>query len=200
MLRPRNGDRTALVVDANLLDAAAATFRQYGWHEATLERIATEARLSRVTLHRRGVTKDALLAGLVDRAVEDYRRRLWPSLTSVGPASDRLRRALIALCETAEEHMSLLLAVRSMSDAIFHEEGREALTRSVFTEPLERILEDGRTDGTIATDDPAELATVLFNAVGWTYVHLRTGHGFGADRARRCAVDPPLFGVVRPNG
>lgn len=179
-----------------LLDAAAATFARYGWHGATLERIAREAQMSRVTLYRRGITKDNLLADLVERAVADYRQRLWPVLTSVDPAGQRLQKALETLCEAAEAHISLLLALRSMSDAVFHDDGDEALTRSVFTEPLERLIIDGQADGTVRSDDPSELATVLFNAVGWTYVHLRTGHGFAEDRARRCAIDPPLHGVL----
>ena len=41
----------------------------------TMQQVAAEAGLSRVTLHRRGVTKDALLGGLVERATEALRAR-----------------------------------------------------------------------------------------------------------------------------
>jgi hypothetical protein len=67
----------------------------------------------------------------------------------------------------------------------------------VFTEPLERLLRDGAADGSLAVVDPLEEATVLFNLVGWTYVHLRTGHGFAPERARRGVLDPVLHGLLR---
>ena len=182
-----------------LLEGARRTFATHGYAGATLDRIAAEAGLSRVTLHRRGVTKDGLLAELVVRATEDYRRTMWPALTGAGTGAERLQTALTALCASAEEHMALLVALRAQSDAVFHREDQdEALTRSVFTEPIEKILRDGIADGTLREVDPIESATVLFNLVGWTYIHLRTGHGWPPERALRGTLEPVLYGLLRP--
>ncbi len=184
-------------IDPELLAAAHRAFAKHGYANATLERIAEEAGLSRVTLHRRGVSKDGLLGDLVARATEDYRRAMWPALTQEGSGADRLVAALEALCRAAEEYKALLLAVRAQSDGIFHEDDQEeANTRSVFTEPLERILRDGANDGSLRSVDPVETATVLFNIVGWTYLHLRTGHGWSAERAVRATLDPVVHGLV----
>jgi AcrR family transcriptional regulator len=186
-----------------LLDAAARAFERYGYAGTTMERIAGEAGVSRVTLHRHGITKDGLLAELVARATEDYRRLMWPALTGEGTGAERLASALEALCEAAEAHMALLVALRAQSDAVFHRatgEDGEALTRSVFTEPLERLIRDGIGDGSLREQDPAEGATVLFNLVGWTYVHLRTGHGWSPERAMAAVIGPALHGVVVPEG
>ena len=183
--------------DPSLLAGARRAFEQYGYAGATIERIAAEAGLSRVTLHRRGVSRDQLLSQLAEAATADYRAALWPSLTGSGSAAERLEAALTALCEQAELHMSLLVALRAQSDRVFHrEEQDEALTRSVFTEPLERILRDGAADGTLRTVDATETATVLFNLVGWTYVHLRSGHGWPPERARISVLDIALNGVT----
>ena len=180
-----------------VLDAAARTFAQHGYAGASMERIAAEAGLSRVTLHRQGITRDILLGALAGRATEDYRRTLWPALTTSGPAAARLEQALTSLCEVAERHMALLVALRAQADAIFHRTDQdEADTRTVFTEPLERLLRDGAADGTLRDVDPVETATVLFNVVGWTYIHLRTGHGWNPERARRATLAPVLHGVL----
>ena len=180
-----------------LLAAARRVFAEHGYGGATLERIATAAGVSRVTLHRRGVTRDGLLAELVAHATDDYRRTMWPALTADGSGAERLELALAALCQAAEEHMALLIALRAQSDAVFHqEEEEEALTRSVFTEPIERVLRDGIADGTVRDCDPIEMATVLFNLVGWTYIHLRTGHGWKPKRARRATLEPVLHGLL----
>jgi AcrR family transcriptional regulator len=184
-----------MMSDAALLEAAKRTFASHGYVGATLERIATEAGVSRVTLHRRGVSKDGLLAELVARATEDYRRVMWPALTGEGSGADRLATALEALCDSAEEHMALLVALRAQSDGIFHRDEDEALTRSVFTEPLEKLLREGVADGSVRSVDPVEGATVLFNVVGWTYIHLRTGHGWKSERAKRATLDSALNGI-----
>jgi AcrR family transcriptional regulator len=183
--------------DSKLLEGARRAFEQYGYARATLARIASEAGVSRVTLHRHGVTKDGLLAELVARATEDYRQLMWPALTGEGTGAERLTQALDALCEAAEAHMSLLVALRAQSDGVFHRPGEEeVLTRSVFTEPLERLLRDGIADGSLREVEPLEAATVLFNLVGWTYVHMRTGHGWPPERARAAVLGPVLNGLL----
>jgi AcrR family transcriptional regulator len=183
--------------DSQLLDAARRALEAHGYAGATLERIAAEAGVSRVTLHRRGVTKDGLLAELVARATEDYRAAMWPALTSGASGAERLEQALVALCASAERNMALLVALRAQSDRIFHrEDSDEALTRTVFTEPLDKLLRDGIADGSLREVDPVEMATVLFNLVGWTYIHLRTGHGWNPERAVRATLDPVLHGLL----
>ena len=183
--------------DMGLLAAAREVFASHGYAGATLERIASRAGVSRVTLHRHGVSKDGLLAELVARATDDYRRAMWPALTGDGTGAERMRLALTALCDVAEENMALLVALRAQADAIFHREEPEALTRSIFTEPLERLLRDGVADSSLRAVEPLETATVLFNLVGWTYIHLRTEHGWPPSRARDSVLDPVLHGLLR---
>jgi AcrR family transcriptional regulator len=186
------------VTHGELLEATRRALARHGYAGTTLERIAAEAGVSRVTLHRRGVSKDGLLAEMIARATDDYRKRLWPALTGPGTGAQRLAQALDALCGAAEEHMELLVALRVQSDAIFHraEEEPETLTGTVYTEPLERILRDGATDGSLRPVDPEETATVLFNLVGWSYIHLRANHRWSAPRARRAVLDPVLHGLL----
>ncbi len=188
---------TVSAATPELLAAARRVFAERGYAGATIERIAAAAGLSRVTLHRRGVSKDGLLAELVARATEDYRAALWPALTGEGTGAERLAQALEALCDQAERHMPLLVALRAQNDAVFHQTGEEeALTRTVFTEPLERLLRDGAADGSLREVDAVETATTLFNLVGHTYIHLRTGHGWKPERAMRATLDPVLYGLL----
>jgi AcrR family transcriptional regulator len=183
-------------LDPQLLEAGRRVFATHGYGGATVERIAKEAGLSRVTLHRRGVSKETILATLAERGIERYRAALWPALTAAGNGAERLRAALEGLCEAAEDNLEVLVALNSQTDAVFHETGEEVLTRDVFTEPLERLLRDGATDGSLRQLDPVETATVLFNLVGWTYIHLRTGHGWPPERASSGVLEIALTGVV----
>jgi len=183
-----------------ILDAARRVIDRDGWQATSAEKIANEAGVSRVTLHRHGLTREVILGELGDQATARYQAAMWPVLTASDSAGERLQRALVTVCELAEENLSLLLALDAVANAaVFHEDaGDEAMTRDVFTEPLERLLRDGAAEGTVeAVENPVETATVLFNLVGWTYIHLRSGHRWSPERAQATTLAVALHGVLR---
>jgi AcrR family transcriptional regulator len=188
------------MIDDHLLDAARSVIAEVGLHHATLARIAETAGVSRVTLHRWGVTKDDLTHALIERAAESYQKAMWSVLTDEGDALSRLRRALQVLCAQAEEHLALLIGLRAEGDPGFHEEGEEVLTRPVFIEPLERLLRDGMNEGSVRDLDALTSATLLFNMVGWSYIHLRSGHRWAPEQAAEATVDLAMHGVMRHGG
>jgi AcrR family transcriptional regulator len=184
-------------IDHGLLDGAHRAIERLGWQQATLERIAAEAGVSRMTLHRHGITREGLLGALSERLEDDYRSAMWPALTASGSGRERLEQALAGYCEAVEANLELLAALAEADhNAIFHEDGPRGLTRRVFTEPIRRLLEDGAADGSLASDDPAETATLLLNLVSWTYRHLRRGHGWSITRAREGVLRIALDGVA----
>ncbi len=184
-------------VPPHIVDAARHVLAQDGLAAATLERISATAGVSRMTLHRHGVTKQMILGALAEALESDYRNAMWDALVSRGSARDRLQTALESLCDVTERNLGLLdgLSARTR-DAIYHESDSPSLTRKVFVEPLERLLLDGAADGSLAPVDAAEVATVLFNAIGHTYRHLRTGHRWSPERARRGILELAMSGVA----
>jgi hypothetical protein len=109
-------------------------------------------------------------------------------MTGEGPAAERLRDALLTLCEVCERHAGVMSAVfgtrvRTLPD----EPGRT--TSIEFIEPFERLLRDGNVDGSLASDDPLPDATLLGNAVAWTYLHMRRGHGWDPETAADRVVE-----------
>lgn len=187
-----------MAADPHILAAARKAIERHGWRDTTLERIADEAGLSRMTLHRRGVTREAVLDSLAQAFEAEYRGAMWPALTAPGSARERLEQALAALCDMCDANLGLLAALgESARSGIFHEEGEAVRTRSVFTEPVERLLRDGAADGSLrAVEDPVETATVLYNLVSHTYRHLRRGHGWPPERARQGVLGLALDGVA----
>jgi hypothetical protein len=92
-------------------------------------------------------------------------------------------------------------AARALSaklrDGIYHDREPEALTRSVFVAPLERLLLHGAADCSLAAvADTAEAATLLFNAVTHTYAHLGSGHRWATELARERMVGLVINGVA----
>jgi AcrR family transcriptional regulator len=186
-------------VPPHIVDAARHVLAQDGLAAATLERISQTAGVSRMTLHRRGVTKQDILRAIAERLEVEYRDAFWPALVCKGAGRERLELALGNLCEVTERNLRLHDALSErVRDDIYHEPGPGALTRGEFVGPLERLLLDGAADGTLAVLDTAETATVLFNAVAHTYAHLRAGHRWTPDRARDGVLRLVLTGLVAP--
>jgi AcrR family transcriptional regulator len=186
-----------MVVDDALLTSAHRAIERWGYREATLERIAAEAGLSRMTLHRRGVTRDGLLAALAERLETEYRSAMWPALTARGNGRERLEQALAGYCGAVETNLEVLAALAEADhNTIFHEDGPRGLTRPSLTEPIRRLLQDGVADGSLVAPDPDESATLLLNVVSWTYRHLRRGHCWSVERARDGVLRIALDGVA----
>lgn len=81
----------------------------------------------------------------------------------------------MTLCEVCERHAGVMAAVfgtpvRPLPDQ------RDRTTSIEFIEPFDRLLRDGNVDGSLASDAPLADATLLGNAVAWTYLHMRRGH------------------------
>ena len=180
------------------LEGVREAARDRRWHELRLEDIAAAAGVSRMTLHRQGIGKDEVLEGLAALLEEEHQRATLPALTAPGDAAARLRLALEAACAVDERYLALLDELGDhRRNAIFHEEGSgPVLTRAPFTGALRRILEDGAREGTLDPGpDPEQTATLLFNAAGWTYRHMRVGHHWAPEQARDAVVDLLARGV-----
>lgn len=183
-------------IEPRLIDATAAAIARWGLQGTTRERIAAEAGVSRATIYRRDVTRDQLVAALTERAGQTFRNAIWPAITGRGTAAQRLEAALEAMCSAADEYLPLLAGMFLAHGEIFHQPGPEALTVDIFAEPFERLLIDGAGDGTLRRLPETVTATVLFNMVGWGYIHLRASHHWSQEAARRNVIELALHGLV----
>ncbi len=185
------------LADPLVRQRAAEAVERVGWQAVTLEQLARALGVSRVTLHRQGIGKAEVLEALRDHIAALYREALWPALTSPGNARERFEQACEALCDLSERHLRLLEGLSDVDRAVvFHDPGENALTRAEITAGLIRLLRDGVAERTLQVgDSPEETATVVFNLIGGTYRHLRAGHGWPPERARRAVVEIAVRGV-----
>ena len=168
-----------------------------GWQSATLTRIAEEAGVSRMTLHRRGLGRDEIFALLARDYEEAFRAALWPTVTGKGTGAERLEAMLVAVCEVTEDHLDFLAALDEESDRrFFHESDDEVHSREGYINPIERLLADGMADGSLRQIAIEETATVLVNATDRTYRHLRRAHDWDPARSRGALIDLLLRGLL----
>jgi AcrR family transcriptional regulator len=170
-----------------LLSSVESAIGEHGFDAVTFEQIAAEAGLNRVTLYRRGHTRESLLTEVAVVAATEFREACLPALTHPGPAPERMYLLSEAMFDLADRHLALLAGLFDGPTAVFHLtiDDHQVLTRFEYSDPFERILSDGVAEGSITSEDPAEDAEVLFNLLGWTYIHLRRSHGWDPARARR---------------
>ena len=181
-------------VDPSLHGATIAVLRERGWEGLTLERVAEAAGRARSTLWRQGLTREALVGALVGELAADFRDTMYPILTGGGSGRDRFERGLVALCELLDRHLPLMLA----TDEAFHQNTAPGQPPD-YLHPFIQFLREGAADGSLAPgEDVVETADVAFNAVAWTYVHLRGRHGWPAERATTRVVDLVLEGAAGP--
>jgi len=183
-------------VDADLQRATIAVLRERGWEGLTLERVAQAAGRARSTLWRQGLTIEVLVGSLVGELAADFRGSMFPILTTHGSGRDRLERGLVALCELLDRHLPLMLA----TDEAFHQDTAPGQPPD-YLHPFIQFLREGEADGSLAPrGDVVEAADVAFNAVAWTYVHLRGRHGWPAERAAARVVGVVLNGLSTSEG
>jgi len=179
-------------VDEALRRATIAVLRERGWEGLTLERVAVAAGRARSTLWRQGLTLEVLVGALVGELAADFRETMFPILTTGGTGRDRLDRGLAALCELLDRHLPLMLA----TDEAFHQHTAPGQPPD-YLHPFIQFLREGEADGSLAPgDDLVEAANIAFNAVAWTYVHLRGRHGWPAERTTSCVVNVVLNGLA----
>ena len=180
-----------------LVAAAAVVLGRDGLGGLNLSAVAQQAGCSRVTLHRNGVSVGALVAAVVARAADDLRTSLWSELNGHGSAAERMEGALHTLCDVVERHRRVLAALFHAPERP-HPVASGRTTGFDFSEPFERLLLDGRLDGTLHSAAPAEDAELLVNTVTWTYVHLRLAHRWPARRAAARVVAMSCAGLRIP--
>jgi TetR/AcrR family transcriptional regulator, repressor for uid operon len=75
---------------ARILDAAYEQFCRMGIRRSTMEDVARRAKVSRITVYRRFVTKDALVEHVVRREFRRYFDRFLIDIEQAGTAADRV--------------------------------------------------------------------------------------------------------------
>jgi len=181
-------------VDDDLYRATVDVLAETGWDALTLERVAARAGRGRVTLWRNGVTRESLLNGLLRRLSEDFRDAMLPVLAEPGTPRERLERTMHALCDVVDAHADVL----SVSDEMFHKAFELGHVPVGFLDPFIAPIHDARAAGQLrATAKDTDLADVMFNAVAWTYLHLRSRHHWSSKKARNLLFGTLLEGVLK---
>jgi len=168
----------------SLVEGALTVLRRQGAAGLTVAEVLAEAGLSTRAFYRHFASKDELLLALFDADNAAVRVRLDDAIAS---ATD----SYAALRAWVDQVLALAYAPRrSRRTQVLWTEGRRlqhefpdefARIADAVIEPIERVLEAGRADGTFPDAEPARDARSI-HAVTWALVEARLA-GDGTDLA-----------------
>lgn len=144
-------DRRRAVAQRNvaaILDAAEALVRAHA--PVTIAAVASAAGVSRVTVYAHFATAEAVLEGVVTRAVGHARAALAAARPAEGPALEALERLLVTGWRELGDHAPMAQAAAMMLSADAMARSHQAAYREVAD-----LVDRGRRDGAFRSDVPA---------------------------------------------
>ena len=184
--RGRPSPAQAAALRESFLQAALESFLQNGYAATSIEAIARDAGVAKITIYRQFDNKEALFHEVIHRAVGDARAHMQATLVRRG-ADERL--VLIDLVERmylgATEPKTLSLLRLVIAEALRFPE----LAKSVYAEnsyvlaPVVSYLAEAHKDGRLHVPDP-ELAAVQLSTLAFGGVRFFISKPLGAEERR----------------
>lgn len=159
--RPRRDQADA--ARQSILDAALSVFIARGFAAASMEGIAREAAVAKLTLYRHFETKEALFAQVTRRAQLSVRERLG-TMADPGRPLEQVLREIIQKLYDGYTHPDYLAVMRMVvaEAGRFPQLGRAMLDDASFiAEPLVEYLQRLADAGQIQIESPYDAATQI---------------------------------------
>lgn len=159
--RPRRAQADA--ARRSILDAALRVFGEHGFESASMEGIARDAGVAKLTLYRHFETKNRLFEEVVRRAQLSVRERLGTMVDRGLPLDEVLREIITRLYDgyTHPEYLAVLRMVIAEAGR-FPRLGRAMLDDSrEVSEPLVHYLQQLKDNGQIDVESPLDAVTQI---------------------------------------
>ena len=160
----------------DIFEAAAQIFREKGFHGTSMQEIAAAVNLQKASLYHHVSSKQELLAGILDQALDLLIERMEQvAALDLAPADKfaRLMRAYLeALAEYPDLAAVLLLEHRSLESQYRR---RHIPRRDRFEAIWRETIQAGVASGDFATHDPDLAAKTALGLANWTVTWFRPG-------------------------
>jgi len=170
------------VTRAEILEAAAQSFRQKGFHATSMQDIADAVNLQKASLYHHISSKQEILLDLLDQALEMLIERISEVAEQPLAPDERLRLAIRTYLEALAEHPDLsgvlLLEHRSLIPKL---RKRHFPKRDRFEALWRGIIEEGIEDGCFVCQEPSLAVKALLGILNWTIMWYRPDGRLSAD-------------------
>lgn len=163
----RNQQRILLAAARLLADDPAVSF----------QRIADEAEVARLTVHRRYPSRDALVEAILGAAVAEFGEAIQEADSPSMDAADAIGHLIRSLARIGAKY-PILLQVGGTSDRrpARHETGQTEHDTSAIIDRFDAVITRGQAEGTVRPDlAPETLRFSLFGALAMSLRLVRAG-------------------------
>ncbi len=183
-----------------ILDAAQRCFSRDGFHQASMQQICAEAGMSPGNLYRYFPSKEAIIAGIVERNRAEAARDFAAVATAPDFFEGLRTLAYQYLIERSEEEVGLCAEIMAESrrnpDVAHLHQGLERDVKSMLVDMLRRAAGRGEISQKVDLDAAATMLMVLADGMSWRRA---SDQDFEADRMMphvlhmvRCMLVHPL--------
>jgi AcrR family transcriptional regulator len=169
-----------------IVDAAIEVIAEWGYAQASLERIALRAGISRGLISYHFAGRDDLMAAVVARACEDGAAFMRPRIEAATTPAETLRAYVQSNLEYMRDHreqLLALLAVRRAGDAADLRRSRAGVEQALG--PLEGILRWGQREGVFRDFDARVMAITIRNVIDGIPHHMDADPDLDLDTCAR---------------
>ena len=181
-----------------ILENAARLFSQQGFGEASMRDLAAINDISIAGLYHYFPSKGAILAAIVDTAVNHLVEALRDAVASTDAPEDRVRAIVKALVATAIEHREAVHTLFENTDKLTPEHQAEVRAKQhEATVLLQSELNTLKRRGMLADLDVPVAAFALIGMTNWTHFWFREDGLRTAEQVGEEMAEIFLHGVLR---
>ena len=177
---------------ARILKASRQLFRSKGFDETTMEDVAAGAEVSKATLYNYFASKDSLLLGIAEAALEEIRVLIATQLCEEPDAVEKLRRVMRTFVQDAVQYLALgrkIFYLNSFEQSELHQ------TRVEMEAILTALVEQARTQGALRAEVSVQTAVEVLMGLYFTALYQWPDADALSARDVAARVDA-LFGVM----
>lgn len=197
--------RTRALLQEEIVRVAAKCFGDVGYRATTLDTVAAEVGVSKVTLYKYVTSKEELLCRVFDRTIQTFRAGLRQIVDQPLPADEKMRRIIRYQVTLLASHLPFLRVFFSEeSDLPRPMARRAAQEKRDYDRAIERVVREGIAEGRFRNLPPTPVVFGVLGMCNWLYKWYRPDGALSADDIASIFIDLLERGYVshpeRPGG
>jgi TetR/AcrR family transcriptional regulator, cholesterol catabolism regulator len=175
--------------EESILQAAAACFGEQGYRATTLETVAEQLGISRVTLYRYCPSKEELLIRVFERSIAIFQRGLRQICAQDVPPEEKLRQIVRHQVRLMADHRNFLSVFFSEEGNLPPEMARRARSeRRAYDALIEGVIHEGVQAERLAPLPPKLVSFALLGMCNWLYQWYQPEGPLSADEVARIFI------------
>ncbi len=177
-----------------VIRAAARAFNARGFHNTTLDGIASALEVTKPTLYYYVENKEQLLFECFRAGLEPIRTAIVEARPGSGPARTRLCAVLLRYAQAIASEFGWCMVRAEDQDLSAAMQSHVKALKSEIDQGIRRLIREGMADGSIGACDPKMSAFALAGALNWI------AHWYRDDQSLSAAQVAEQFVALFENG